>query len=274
MNNEKLTMNNNRRPRLAWHPILAAVFAFLLLCACSHEEPAAPEAQSNRKERQYIAKGNDLFAHGDFSAAAEAYAKAREANPSSPEATFNQAVATMTLAEAKLAKMPQGQQPDSATLQLEDAATQLYMAAAQMRQRTSPPVAAYACYNLANHYFLRDKLDEAEDMYQEALRLVPAFDDARRNLRITQLKKQQQDQNKDKNKDQNKDQQQNQDQQDKQDQDKQQQQQNQDQQQQQQPQMNSQGILNANNAKEQATRARIDRQRQNRSQSAPHGKNW
>ena len=38
--------------------------------------------------------------------------------------------------------------------------------------------------------------------------------------------------------------------------------------------MNSHGILNANNAKEQATRARLDRQRQKRSQSAPRGKNW
>lgn len=253
---------------------LTYLIPLLLLCSCAREDAPAPQAQSNRKERQHIAKGNAEFAEGDYAAAAESYGRARQANPSSPEATFNQAVATMTLAEARLAKLAKDQQPDSATLQLEDAATQLYLAAAQMRTRDTPPVAAYACYNLANHHFLRDKLDQAEDMYKEALRLLPAFDDARRNLRITQLKKQQQDKNKDKDKDkqQEQDKQQDQDKDQKKDQNKDQ---DKDRQQQQQPpQMNSQGILNANNAKEQATRARLDRQRQKHSQSAPRGKNW
>lgn len=249
----------------------------LTLIACSDNEESGG-AESIRQERQLIVKGNEQFNAKDYASAAESYAKAREANPASPEATFNQAVATMALAEERLGKVAKGQQSDSATLQLEDAAIQLYMAAAQMRDRVSPPVSAFACYNLANHYFLTDKLDEAEDMYREALRLVPAFDDARRNLRITQLKKQQnQNQNKDKNKDKNQDQQDQKDQQDKKDQ--QNQDRNKDQQQQQQQQqpqqMNTQGILNANNAKEQATRARIDRRKQNRNQQGgPRGKNW
>lgn len=247
----------------------------LTLLACSDGEQKGG-VESIRQERQLILKGNEQFNAKDYAAASKSYAKAREYNFASPEATFNQAVATMALAEDRLGKVGKGQQPDSATMQLEDAAIQLYMAAAQMRDRVSPPVSAFACYNLANHFFLTDKLDQAEDMYREALRLVPAFDDARRNLRITQLKKQQnqdQDKNKDKSKDQQnkKDQQQNKDQQNQQ-----QQQQPQQQQQQQQPQqMNTQGILNANNAKEQATRARIDRRKQNRNQQgAPRGKNW
>lgn len=250
---------------------LTYLIPLLLLCSCAREDAPAPEAQSNRKERQHIMKGNAEFAEGDYAAAAESYGRARQANPSSPEATFNQAVATMTLAEARLAK---DQQPDSATLQLEDAATQLYLAAARMRTRDTPPVAAYACYNLANHHFLRDKLDQAEDMYKEALRLLPAFDDARRNLRITQLKKQQQDKDKDKDKQQDQNKDQDKDRNKDQDKDKDKDQDKDRQQQQQPPQMNSQGILNANNAKEQATRARLDRQRQKRSQSAPRGKNW
>lgn len=251
-----------------------------LLWSCTKDETSMP---SVRKERKLLLKGNEVFAEGKFQDAANLYREALKENPGSPEALYNNAVATMALAEQQIAR--QGSSPDSAALKLEDEAVQLYMQATMLRDRATM-IAAFAAYNLGNHYFRTDKLDEAEVYYRQSLRLFPDFDEARRNLRITQLKREQ-------NKDQN-NQNQNQQNQDQQDKDKQQdkdQQQNQDQnkdqqdnqnqpQQQPQPQSNmtqqaAQQILNANENKEQNTRARIERQKQQRrEQGGSRGKRW
>ncbi len=133
-----------------------------------------------------------------------------------------------------------------------------------------PDLAAKANYNLGNVCFNSEGYPQALDYYKQALRLNPDDAAAKRNLRITQLKMQNQNQDKDKNQDQNKDQNQdqNKDQNKDQNQNKDQDQnkdQNQDQQQnknqQQQPQdINQQTadqILKAMENKENQTRARV-----------------
>jgi hypothetical protein len=125
-----------------------------------------------------------------------------------------------------------------------------------------------AYYNLANFKFSEENYKDAIDLYKASLRITPGFEECRRNLRIAQLKQQQnQDQNQDKNKnkDQNKDQ--NQDQNKDQNKD-QNQDQNKDQnkdQQQQQDRMNQQTadqILQAMENKENNTRAKLIRNSQ------------
>lgn len=261
--------------------IIALVFA--MLCSCSNTEETTSQT-SNRGERRYIAQGNEQFAKGNYEDAMNSYREALKENPQSPEALFNNGVATMAVARERMIKGKKDAEQDSTTMKLMDEAVQSYSAVAMMRGRATP-IAAYACYNIGNNYFLTEKLDEAEASYRNALRLMPNFNEARRNLRITQLKKQEnQQQNKDKNqnKDQNKDQDKdkNKDKDKDKDQNNQAQNKNQQQQQQQQPQenMNQQtanSILNANENKEQGIRSRIDLQnRQRKGESGRRGKNW
>ena len=65
-------------------------------------------------------------------------------------------------------------------------------------------VAENSYYNLGNIAFDRQNYTQSIEMYKSALRINPENDDARENLRLAQLKKQEQEQNKDKNKDKNK----------------------------------------------------------------------
>lgn len=253
---------------------LLLLLSLPILCSCDKE---VEFMQSTRKERKLIEKGNNAFYESKYQDAANYYREALTANPSSPEALYNNALATMVIAEQMKAKG--GEQPDSAALQLEDEAIQMYMKASMLRDRATG-IASLACYNLGNHYFRSDKLDDAEIYYRQSLRLNPAFDEARRNLRITQLKKEQQ--NKDDKKDQNQqDKQDNQDQNDQKDQNDNNQDNKEDKNNQQpQPQSNmtpqaAQQILNANSSKEQSTRARIERsQQQQQQKGSPRGKKW
>ncbi len=132
-----------------------------------------------------------------------------------------------------------------------------------------PKLASMANYNLGNVAFNSEDYKQALGYYKQALRLNPNDDNARRNLRITQLKIQDQDDNQDQNQDKDQNQQnqdKDQDKQDKQDQQQDQQdQQKQDQQnnQQQQPkpqdinQQTADQILKAMENKENQTRARV-----------------
>ena len=88
-------------------------------------------------------------------------------------------------------------------------------------------------YNISN--FIAEHFDKAIDNYKNALRAVPTDEESRYNLRMAQLKlqeQQQQQQNKDNNKDQNQDQNQQNKDQNQQNQDQNQDQQNKDQKQQ------------------------------------------
>ncbi len=216
--------------------------------------------QSNRKERRAIINGNELYHKGDFSGARKEYQEALKYNPSSPQAIYNLGLSQIRMGENSAKDDENGQK-------LLQEGTKNLQSVSQSAGANFPELASKAIYNLGNLAFNQEDYASAINNYKQALRYNPDNDEARRNLRIAQLRQQNQDQNKDdkkdnkednkdRNQDQNKDQ--NQDQNNNQNQD-----QNKDNQQKQPPQNDNMSnstadqILNAVENKENATRARL-----------------
>jgi tetratricopeptide (TPR) repeat protein len=190
---------------------LLTIISVSLLCAACSSSATPDINKSNRKERKAITEGNSRFYDDhNYLAAIKSYSNALKANSNSPEALFNLGVAQMAQAE----KLKQAN--DTTAYKLAEAAESNLSVVAKMTGRAFP-IAALAYYNLGNYQFRQEKYDEAIDFYKESLRIRPDFDECRRNLRIAQLKKENQDKNQDQNKQQ---QQQQQQQQQDQDQDK------------------------------------------------------
>ena len=229
-----------------------------------------------KQERVCLRNGNKLYEKKRFAEAEVEYRKALQANPASEKARFNLATALMRQGSAT------AQQNDEKNpmIQAEGILANLAEGAQDKLLRGK------ACYDLGNIAYGRQDYGKAVEMYKHALRCNPDDDQARHNLRLAQLKKQEQDKNKDKNKnnDQNKDQNQdnkdqnkNQNKDQNKDQDKQNQNQNKDKQnqnqnnqnnqdQQQKPQQggmsqqNAEQVLKAMQDRERATQQRINAQ--------------
>ena len=214
--------------------LIAALFALPLLCLDIHAE----KVESNRKERNAITAGNKLYNDGRYRAAMLKYQEALKMNPNSAVARYN-----LGLSQIRLGSNP-SDTTQTAKDMLKKGCESMEMVSKLGSQK--PDLAAKANYNLGNVCFNSEGYPQALDYYKQALRLNPDDAAAKRNLRITQLKMQNQNQDKDKNQDQNKDQ--NQDQQ----QNKNQQQQPQDINQQ-----TADQILKAMENKENQTRARV-----------------
>lgn len=198
---------------------------------------------ATKKERSLILEGNRYYTGRKFQEALNCYNEALKDNPKSSVAAFNVALANMGVAASM-----KGQ--DSIAQDMAKHSMELFRDVAQ-RYITKNNLSSKAFYNLGNMAFLSEDYATAIDCYKNALRLNPADNDARKNLRIAQKKQQQQD--KDKNK---------------QDQQQQNQQQNQPQNQPQQPQkpqqldnQTSQQILN--NIERRENQTRMQRARQN-----------
>lgn len=238
--------------------LIAALFALPLLCLDIHAE----KVESNRKERNAITAGNKLYNDGRYRAAMLKYQEALKMNPNSAVARYN-----LGLSQIRLGSNP-SDTTQTAKDMLKKGCESMEMVSKLGGQK--PDLAAKANYNLGNVCFNSEGYPQALDYYKQALRLNPDDAAAKRNLRITQLKMQNQnqdkdknqdqdkDQNQDQNKDQNKDQNQNKDQDQNKDQN-QDQQQNKNQQQQPQDinQQTADQILKAMENKENQTRARV-----------------
>lgn len=149
-----------------------------------------------RKERKFLKSGNKLYNDKRYADAEVEYKKALSANPNSNLANYNLALS--------LIKQSGGTNPNA-----EDAnnplktATELLNSVAQNSKNTQLRSQAY--YNLGNLAYNQQQYEQSIQMYKNALRQNPDDDQARENLRLAQLKKQEQDQNKDnKNKDKDK----------------------------------------------------------------------
>ncbi len=185
-----------------------------LTCSCSHDETAV---QSTKRERNAIKEGNKLYVDKRYAEAEVAYKKALEENPDNATAQFNLASSYLKQRGEDLTNK------EDSLIRTADA----MLAKVAQNEKLAEP----SFYDRGNIAYKAEDYASAIEMYKNALRRNPENNQARENLRLAQLKKQEQDQNQDQNQ-QNQDQQdQNQDQQDKNqnDQQNQQDQQNQDQ---------------------------------------------
>jgi tetratricopeptide (TPR) repeat protein len=277
--------------------LLTAILVAVLALGTTLPSQAADKGpKMTKQERVCLRNGNKLYEKKRYAEAEVEYRKALQANPASEKAQFNLATALMRQGSVT----SQENDDKNPMKQAEGILTNLAKNAQDKQLRGK------ASYDLGNIAYGRQQYDQAVEFYKHALRCNPDDDQARDNLRLAQLKKQQQDKNKDKNqqdqnkdqdKDQNKDKNQDQDKdknqnQDKQDQDKQNQdkqnqnqnQQNQDKQDQQQQQQqqggmsqqNAEQVLKAMQDRERATQQRINAQQaqQHRHERQRTNKKW
>ena len=190
----------------------------LFLGAVTVPDVLGQTTSSGKRERGFIREGNKLYNEKRFSEAEVAYRKALQENEYSETAMFNLASAL-----AKQASLAVGEEDG----QNNPAAEAQKLFSDLAANATDLKIAENSFYNLGNMAFNQEQYDQSIDMYKRALRKNPDNDKARENLRLAQLKLQEQ-QNEDQNQDQDQNQDNNQDQQDK-EQNQNQQDQNQDQ---------------------------------------------
>ncbi|MCM1067296.1 MAG: tetratricopeptide repeat protein [Muribaculaceae bacterium] len=227
--------------------------------------PEAPEApavqskyntpsQSYKDERNAIRRGNALFGDEKYHEALEQYEKAIAVNGGSIRARYNKAVALLQLQSDD----NKGTQNDPRT-----AAGRLFEEIVADAKTYDKEIAEKALYNLGNMAFNDEQYDRSIELYKSALRLEPDNLATRENLRLAQLKKQEQEnqeQNQDQQQQDQQQQQQEQQQQQQQDQEQQQQEQQQQQQQQQPMTQSAQQILQSMQNKENQTRKKVKEQ--------------
>ena len=171
-----------------------------VVCACSDasEDGSAP-AVSTKRERNSIKDGNELYEQKRYAEAEVAYKKALEENPDNAVAQFNLASSYLKQRGEDLAN-----KGDSLVRTADGMLARLAEA---------PELAEPSFYDRGNVAYKGEDYASAIEMYKNALRRNPENNQARENLRLAQLKKQEQDQqNQDQDKDENKDQDQDKDQ--------------------------------------------------------------
>lgn len=151
----------------------------------------------SRKERNFISIGNDEYNNNNYLSAIENYKNALKVNPSSQIAEFNLASA---LVKQNIIK------PDS-TMMAD--AEKIFVG---LKNSNSKSISQKSKFNLGNISFNKQDYKASIDYFKSVLREDPSNEEARKNLRIAQLKLQeQQKNNKQENKDQEKEQDQNKD---------------------------------------------------------------
>ena len=208
----------------------------LLIYALIFLMPSMSMGASNgslKKERNFISLGNKEYKNGNYKVAVDAYRNALKINPNSQIAEFNLASALVNLSEADYDK--KGQSPI-------DEATKYFK---QLTTTNSKNIALKSMYNLGHIAYNNGDYKSSIDYYKSVLRSNPDDDNARKFLRMAQLKlqKENQNQNQEKNKDQE---QKNEQEQNKESQENEQQQENNTQQQNTQNQSQQENIDNAN----------------------------
>lgn len=143
---------------------------------------------ATEKEREFILMGNNQYRNGIFEKADSSYLAALGENDLSLVANLNLGVNTLNELAVLEESAPDGLLQDSITKVYKDKASAAFLQAASPKQAKNN-ISSKAFYNLGNLAFIEQKYPEAIKYYKEALRLNPADDMARRNLRIAQLQK-------------------------------------------------------------------------------------
>ena len=223
----------------------------------------------SRDCRNLIVEGNRLFKQERWSEAEVKYQKALQADPTSQVAQFN--LASTLVRQGRLSDL---QDPNSSMSRACN--TFRSMIANPESSTVRPDIIEKSFYNLGNVAYEQQNYSDAIEMYKGALRINPNNDKARENLRLAQLKLQQQkkNDNQDENKEEKKEQQEKQQNEDK----KQDKPKPQEDKKEQQPQQQPQGGINDENAarilktmenEEAATRRRIQLQHGKRGNTHP-----
>lgn len=240
------------------------IFVILAIYCASAAIVTAAEPQSTRKERNLILKANNAFNEKDYQQAIKLYNEALEENPMSERAKYNLAVSMLKQADEKGGASGNSNtaQPDSASITLKHQADSIFR---ELYETGSDNMTKEkAIYNSGNLLFSENQYAMSIEQYKKALRLNPNNNNARHNLRLAQLKLQEQQQNQDQ-------QDQKQDEKEQEEKDKKEQQQQPPQQPEQQPQQpqqqkpkqsNAENILNAVQQNEDKTRERLEKQQQ------------
>ena len=180
--------------------------------AAASQQQSASAAATVKNERNHIRSGNKLYNAKRYAEAEVEYRKALQANQRSVIAQYNLALSLIRQSGAS----QQGGKDNPASQ-----AAQLLQNVVKMTGNDKP-LQSRAYYNLGNIAYGAQDYKNAAELYKWALRLNPADNEARYNLRMAQLKmknnnqnknQNKQNQNKDKDKDKNKPQPQNQKQQ-------------------------------------------------------------
>ena len=179
-----------------------ARFVILVLLMACFSVPC--QAQSVRAERRMITSGNSLYKEGKYVEAIQKYKQALQENEQSDVARFN-----LGLSQIRMSERSGKQEKDSVAKQLYQQGVELLTQVARIGDRKAD-LSSKANYNLGNLKFEQEDYAGAIQLYKQALRLNPDYANARRNLRIAQLRLQDQQDKQDDKQDQ-------QDQQDKQD---------------------------------------------------------
>lgn len=191
------------------------IFSIILLAVALFATASTASAydRNGRDCRNYIVAGNRLFNEKRYAEAEVQYQKALQANPTSQVASFN--LASTYLRQGKIEDLNDSESPMSKALR-----TFTGLCANPQNSTVAPHIIEKSFYNLGNIAFNQQNYAQAINMYKSALRIDPADNLARENLRLAQLRlKQQQDKQNPENKDQDKKDQDKKDQ-DKKDQDK------------------------------------------------------
>ena len=152
------------------------------------------EDETTRREREFIRNGNKFYDEKRYADAEVEYKKAISENPNSQIGNYNLALS--------LIKQSGGTNVEGENNPLKDA-SELLSSVAQGSK--NPELRSKAFYNLGNLAYNQQQYAQSIEMYKNALRENPEDNQARENLRLAQLKKQEQEQNKDKNKNDKKD---------------------------------------------------------------------
>lgn len=253
------------------------ILIVLVIISASTAFKMAAEPQSTRKERNKILKANDAFKNKDYDQAIKLYYEALEENPFSERAKYNLAVSMVKRADeiGGAGGNSNTAQPDTISIimkhQADSIFRELYESSAENLTKEN------AIYNSGNLLFSENQYAMSIEQYKKALRLNPNNNNARHNLRLAQLKLQQQQQQNQEQQEQNK-----QENEQKEEKDKNEQKQQPPQQQEQQPQQpqqqkpkqsNAENILNAVQQNEDKTRERLEKQQQSVG-SRHHEKPW
>lgn len=166
--------------------ILLLMFVAIPLVGMAQDDEVDP---TTRKEREHIHAGNALYKVQRYAEAEVEYKKALEVNPNSQLGNYNLALSLIQQGGAN------NEEQENNPLQQ---ATELLNSVAQNSK--SADLRSKAFYNLGNLAYVGEKYDLSVELYKNSLRNNPDDDQARDNLRMAQLKLQQQQQNKGKDK--------------------------------------------------------------------------